>query len=161
MGWLHFGNFSDTHGNVGSDLNWYDIVKVWVFADKHLIPLLKNEAVDLILNKIAHETAINTYFPRLMELQYLYDNTAPKSPLRRIFVNAIAYDNYVAVLEGEALKCWNVESLTDLSIALFKRSPIVGIGKPDIHSMLAQGRCKYHDHASDNATHGDHDETKK
>ncbi|KAF1351269.1 hypothetical protein BDV97DRAFT_313677 [Delphinella strobiligena] len=161
MGWLHFGNFSDSHGNVGRDLSWDDILKVWVFADNHLIPLLKNEAVDLILDKIAYEAANDKYFPRCFELPYVYDNTAPNPPLRRIFIDAIANYNYKGVVEGSCVECWNAESFRDLSAALFDRPPVAGIGKRNIHSLLAQDRCTYHDHSSDGASHSDHEEPKK
>lgn len=162
MGWLHFGNFSDSSGKVGNDLYWHDIVKVWVFADKHLIPLLKNEAVDLVLDKIAYQVANDIFYvPPFYKLSYIYDNITPESPLRRLFIDAIVSYNSKSVVEGYCIDSWNAESLRDLSAALFDRLSVDDVGNRDINSLTTQDSCKYHDHTSDGATHGDHNETKE
>jgi hypothetical protein len=61
-------------------------MKLWILADKLIIPALQNQAMDIITS---------SFIPRIHEFtpvfsDYLYSNTDPESQLRRMVIDFVA-----------------------------------------------------------------------
>ncbi|KAL2072758.1 hypothetical protein VTL71DRAFT_12101 [Oculimacula yallundae] len=59
------------------------LAQLWVLADKLLIPRLQNAVIDEIVRIKQH-----TNFATTKEIKYVFDNTAPSSCLRRLYVDS-------------------------------------------------------------------------
>ncbi|TVY87472.1 hypothetical protein LAWI1_G006420 [Lachnellula willkommii] len=62
----------------------FTLMKLWVLADRCLIPRLQNETLVYLE---ARRAALSGTLPRLDTFTYLYDNTAHRSPLRQYFAH--------------------------------------------------------------------------
>lgn len=71
-----------------------DLAKLYVFADMARVPSLQNQALRAI-HKISK---INNEFPCGI-IDYVRDNTAPASPLRRYFLDQITWESAPESLE--------------------------------------------------------------
>jgi hypothetical protein len=58
------------------------LMKLWVLADKLLLPRLQNEAIDLI-----EETRFKYHLDCTSLFNYIWENTAAHTPLRHLFVD--------------------------------------------------------------------------
>lgn len=123
------------------------IIDLWLFADRREVPLLMNEMLDCLRDRIVSERTIP-----LKHLGLIYEQTTPGSALRRMLMHAIittASERSVADESKKAL--WPQEALWDMMKALLKvsRPTAVGVGeygKMDIcelfHAHEEGARCE-------------------
>ena len=85
--WL-YGDITDgTRSIPNSSLSWIALSIIWLFADKYHIDELQNTVIDSLHAKFAaHEEGINISFEAL---EFVAENTFPRSPLRRIFADML------------------------------------------------------------------------
>ncbi|GAB7350785.1 hypothetical protein MBLNU459_g1327t1 [Dothideomycetes sp. NU459] len=131
-GWLYARELRDANDNVGRHLAWTTLTRLWVFGDKHLVPLLQNNVTDTIITKVVAEQRFDC-----RELPYIYANTVPGAKLRTLFIDlaATGLNAESALVDCEAM--WNRERLLDLSRALFAKRR---------NFDLAGNHCVYHVH---------------
>jgi hypothetical protein len=78
-------------GDLGDKVNAApNLCKLWVLAEKLLIPRLQNQVIDRIE---ATRDEFNVIYP--YSVKYVWENTASDSPLRRLFIRHCAW-----VLDG-------------------------------------------------------------
>jgi len=74
-------------GDVGGKVNaGQNLCKLWVLAEKLLIPRLQNQVIDRIE---ATRDEFNVIYP--YSVKYVWENTASDSPLRRLFIRHCAW----------------------------------------------------------------------
>ena len=66
--------------------SWGTLCDLWLFGDAQDIPLLQNQAIDVMVRKIAEERNLPTFL-----LQYVYENTMGTAQLPRLFNYMHAY----------------------------------------------------------------------
>lgn len=139
--WLLIGELSNKNNDVGMSLSLDELVGVWIFGDKFLIPLLKNETIDILIEKMGKQKQM------IGDLNFIYEHTAPQSPLRRIHVDMVTYKNVVSAVNNDRIIThWNNESRKDLFLALFARPRNYRVWKLPFSDI---DHCEYHDHSSD------------
>jgi hypothetical protein len=71
------------------------LARIWVFSDKYQIPLLQNNAIDTILAKVEEDDDIP-----VQEINLVYRNTLPNSPLRKAFTDIMVYQSEMPISEN-------------------------------------------------------------
>ncbi|THY77887.1 hypothetical protein D6C95_09884 [Aureobasidium pullulans] len=111
------------------------LCRLWVFGDKYLAPSVQNGAIDLLTHKSYKEKKICT-----TDLHYIYDNTLPGSPLRKIVLDWVTYradiDKFLA---PDMVERWSKDMLVDL-VKLFYHK------ETKLAPMPTRDRCYYHVH---------------
>ncbi|KAM3416227.1 hypothetical protein BST61_g7833 [Cercospora zeina] len=81
----------------GSDDNAFAVLcRLWVLADGRQVPLLMNECVNTVRDKVGELWTAPT-----RSLSYIYKNTMPDSAMRRLIVQLIARTGGPSLLEDE------------------------------------------------------------
>jgi hypothetical protein len=103
LSWLYRDDIfeENIHSKTSISQASYDrLAKLWVFGDKLCIPDLQ----DLVMSKLVEvykgkqergKLAIAPFVVDPVVLHYVYDHTVPLSPLRRFFVDSIAYGSAI------------------------------------------------------------------
>lgn len=149
LGWLYLGKISDMQGNVGHLVQQATLIKAWIFADAYLVTLLKNEAIDALLETMCEKTQFPGY-----SLHYIYDTTPGNSPLRRLLIDYVNGTNVRCAMlfrNAEFKGQWPLDFLLELAVASYDGTR--GSDKVGPLQFYKQRGCKYHDHASDSKTH--------
>ncbi|KAL2027397.1 hypothetical protein VTO58DRAFT_111488 [Aureobasidium pullulans] len=120
--------------------------QLWVFGDKHQIPLLQNEVMDEIFAK---EAKLKVFHTKLVNLAY--EHTPVGSPLRKAVIEIIGHSMRLQEDDGGAfqLSCqsnWSVESLIDVVRVLDK---IRKENKLVFPAMPVRDNCFFHVHGKD------------
>ncbi|KAG9653089.1 hypothetical protein KCU64_g8123, partial [Aureobasidium melanogenum] len=94
------------------------LVGLWIFGDQHQIPLLQNQVMDEIFAKYK---ATRIFASKLVRT--VYEKTMAGSPLRKAFIEIIAYTMHLEPSPGTFLYrehevYWTSESLIDLVLAI-------------------------------------------
>jgi hypothetical protein len=71
----------------GANVAGDNLARLWVLAERLLIPRLQNLAIDRI-----DEKRIECNCIYIGALQYVWDSTAPDSPLRRLFIHQCVWN---------------------------------------------------------------------
>ena len=122
VSWLYTRSITDDDDEKA---NCQIIIDLWLFADRREIPLLMNEMLDALKDRIVTEKTIPTTL-----LGTTYERTMPGSALRRRIVHAItttASERLVADDSKKAL--WPHDALWDTVKELLKvsRPQVVGV----------------------------------
>jgi hypothetical protein len=74
--------------NVSKDTytDWSLLIKLWIFGDKYQIPLLQNNTMDKIVDKLDKDRN-----NPLLWITHVYENTTVNSVLRKAVVDAMSY----------------------------------------------------------------------
>lgn len=120
--------------------------QLWVFGDKHQIPLLQNEVMDGIFAK---EAELKVFHTSLVKLAY--EQTPVGSPLRKAVIEVTGYNMNLQEGDGSALHMsnqsnWSVESLMDLVRVLDK---IRKENKVVYPAIPVRDKCFFHVHGKD------------
>ena len=83
--WLYTGKVTQEVDGVDTACEWYQLTRLYVFADKRGIPRLKNAVVNDIVNKPHKKTGIHS------QVDYVYSNTPVKSLLRKLLVDILIW----------------------------------------------------------------------
>jgi hypothetical protein len=76
-------------GMLPKSIEYRTIFEVYVFADRHIMPRLKNAAVEACLDNIVNRQTL----PNYVFIRYLYKNTAPGDLMRKLLVDLHIYRN--------------------------------------------------------------------
>jgi hypothetical protein len=127
--------------------DWDLLIKLWVFGDKHQIPLLQNNVMDTMIDKVGKDDN-----NPLQSINHVYANTTLNSKLRKAVVDVIAYRARMPdgknhdKIEGTCLRdsdVWPKQACLDV-IAEMSR----GWLKKDTRFKLpTREKCYYHVHA--------------
>ena len=137
-GFLYTTEIRSIQGVEGPDLRWGTIIDLWVFGDKYLVPALQNVALDSFQAKYRQVKQIP-----INQLNAIYENTLPESPLRKVIIDTVAYKGSLQALLRDKLHKWPKEALADLVLALNGKDPQFH----QKHKMPDRGTCFYHVHA--------------
>ena len=109
--WLYTRRFVNPVGEDDvTQVTLNKLMKLWVFAEAHQIPLLQNEVLDFIHKKLLTETKIASNV-----LQYLYEHTSSYSALRKYYIEALARKGNAAYhLAADQVKTWPRAALIDV-----------------------------------------------
>jgi len=126
-------------------LFYMTLAQLWVFGDKHQIPLLQNEVMDEIFARRAKLSVFHTPLVKLA-----YEQTPVGSPLRKAVIEMVGHRMRLQEHGGAfQLSCqsdWSVESLIDLVHVLDK---IRKENKLVFPAMPVRDKCFFHVHGKD------------
>lgn len=136
---LYTNQILNTENVTGPEFSYTTLTELWVFGDKYLAPTFQNAIMDCIIKR--NET---THTVALYCLPFIYANTLPGSPLRRVIVDIAAYkgaiEDFVVPPHEEH---WSAESLRDLVLTLYRKHKD-HVGKNEMPKE--RGKCYYHIH---------------
>ncbi|THY68724.1 hypothetical protein D6C87_10552 [Aureobasidium pullulans] len=95
----------------GTDLLFTTLVRLWIFGDRVIAPALQNMAMTALMEKIVTGNVVP-----LERVLYVYENTMPRSPLRRWLIDRIAHTTCIQSWLSEHDTWWNEEILKDLLV---------------------------------------------
>jgi len=138
FGWLYTGKLYsalDASGKV--PLTTKLICEVYVFGDARGAPELCNAAVDLLIQKMQHEWIYPTY-----QLVFVYENTPPGSPLRKLLVDdAVQNSSFSELVDltqrSKGLELYPKDFLGDVVLAF------MALGSTPIPSSAGYGTLTY------------------
>ncbi|KAK4624533.1 hypothetical protein CLAFUW4_06224 [Fulvia fulva] len=137
--WLYTRRFVNPVGE--DDVTRLGIKKLtilWLFAEKHQIPLLQNEVLNFIHKKLGAER-----HSLVTDLQYLYEHTKPDSPLRLYYIQALVRRGSASMaLAPDKLSRWPRAALVDVMRTTWGTDS----GNCTHAKFLAWDLCKYHVH---------------
>lgn len=122
VSWLYTRSITDDDDEKA---NCQLIIDLWLFADRREIPLLMNEMLDALKDRIVTEKTIPTTL-----LGTTYERTMPGSALRRMIVHAITNTASERLMADDSKKAlWPHDALWDTAKELlrFPRQQPVGI----------------------------------
>jgi len=112
--WL-YSNTINMSTNKRFDIEWKQLIDLFIFGEARGIPNLMNCAIDGLIDKQAY-----MFWTPLDQIPYIYDNTAPKSPLRQLLVDLVIRDSnfHDDSWFSEVTFQWTTkEFLSDLAVA--------------------------------------------
>ncbi|THX26430.1 hypothetical protein D6D10_09702 [Aureobasidium pullulans] len=95
----------------GTDLLFTTLVRLWIFGDRVIAPALQNMAMTALMEKSVTGNVVP-----IERVLYVYENTMPRSPLRRWFIDRIAHTTCIQSWLSENEPWWNEEILKDLLV---------------------------------------------
>jgi hypothetical protein len=154
--WMYTGRVVDCDQTADADLEFEDILNVYVFADFHMIPQLKNRALELFWQHMTKCWEVD-----LNLSSQIYDLTSESDPLRKLHIDII--------VETHELNDWHEdqermpkEAIVDLFDSYRKlciapgSMPGLDVGTSDWILKTKKKFCKrYHEHA-DNSRYDEH-----
>ncbi|CAD0056030.1 unnamed protein product [Aureobasidium pullulans] len=94
VSWCYTRKLQDMADKAGSEMDYLDLINLWIFGDKHIIPALQNAVMDAFMQKNAAVKHIPSCY-----ILHIYENTMPRSQMRRVVIDLVAYtgglDEYV------------------------------------------------------------------
>ncbi|EGP88769.1 uncharacterized protein MYCGRDRAFT_38100, partial [Zymoseptoria tritici IPO323] len=96
----------------GEGLDYTTLCKLWVFGDARSVPLLQNAAMALLIRRAA-----TTRSAPSNSVDYIYSNTMPGSPLRRVLIDLVKKVAGRKILPSA--KEWPKDALLDLAEAVW------------------------------------------
>jgi hypothetical protein len=125
------------------------IFELFVFADKYVMPRLKNNVVEAFAERLFRKFQC----PNRTDVAYLYDNTIAGSPMSRILVDFYIkqsfndHDEYEAC--HPAFLAEVLRTVRNNSVRIARR---VSEDATAWYKDFKDNRCDYHDHIEPNAT---------
>jgi hypothetical protein len=126
----------------------YDLMqlfKLFIFADARGIPELSNATIDGIF-----QVECQQWHYDVPSLQYIYDNTTPKSPLRRYMIDS-ATETFRFETIHDCLENYPKEFLADVITNIFangydSKFTSAKMGAMPYKFAKVKQLCQYHDH---------------
>lgn len=139
-GWLYTGELRQD-GKVGTDLSSTTLVKLWIFGDEHLCPLLQNEAMDAFLAAILKQWKLP-----IPNIRQVYENTTADAKLRKALIETIAQTTPNAEtcsgrFADDNMPYWTTEALVDFATFMSDRPRYLSKT-----AFAALDCCLYHVH---------------
>lgn len=143
--WLYSGTLpcQIDEPNPTGNLEYLQLAKAHVLGIKLLVKRFADATVDAIIEK-AHSIASDghSWFPDGEAIRYLYANTLPSSPVRRLLVDFyVSCGNKDWVAEWDSPEERPSEFLFDLAVGLYEKQTCV--------NPLQAEPCAYHQHELD------------
>jgi predicted MPP superfamily phosphohydrolase len=143
--WLYTQSFPKNElAPTKAHLEWSVLVKLWIFGDGHQIPLLQNNAMDAMLDKVTKDSEV----PALW-MNHAYENTTSKSHLRKALVDTIAYraltndDTGVNAPFADSTRLWS----TQVSLDVMAEMDRGWRSKAPRYTIPKREKCYYHVHS--------------
>jgi hypothetical protein len=92
------------------------LIKLWVLADRLIAPKCQNSTVCAIEARLRRDK-----FVRTDQVKYIYDNTIPGSPLRRLIVDQCSNLQHTSFVARRPVQDYPKEMLFDLVAVLLER----------------------------------------
>lgn len=137
--WLYTQKFHDIESRLEDDNfeDWSMLRSLWVFGEKRIIPLLQNDAIDMIILKQNVAKVVPTQI-----LNQFYSTACPGAALRRVVIDSCASSKDVSqFVKPDRLDRWTTESMADLVVAVHARKPKRPLTKCDYHKHEDGYRC--------------------
>lgn len=118
------------------------LAKLWILGDKYQIPLLQNNVVDTMHEKVEKDRLTPS-----VSIALVYENTLPGSCLRRAVIDILAHRSRLDAQDGvcgpQFRQYWTLDASMDMiaTIASAWRSKLIP------YTSLKAERCHYHVHA--------------
>jgi hypothetical protein len=106
---------------------WETVMKLWVFGDVRTVRLLQNDTMDLLLRTAVESNQVPTIC-----IPYIYSNTMPDSPLRRVMIDMVSRCMDKPELSNKTK--WTREPLLDLANAIWN-----GREEVELDDLIANG----------------------
>lgn len=139
-GWLYTGELRQG-GKVGPDLTFTTLVKIWIFGDKHLCPLLQNDAMDAFLALILKQWNLP-----IVNIRQVYENITADAKLRKALIGIIGQttpnlESCRKLFTDDNMPYWTTEALVDFATFMSGRPTFVSKT-----AFAALDCCPYHVH---------------
>ena len=139
VSWCYTHKLQDMADKAGSEMGYLDLINLWIFGDKHIIPALQNAVMDAFMQKNAAVKHIPSCY-----ILHIYENTMPRSQMRRVVIDLVAYtgglDEYVECTKEKEYR--HEEAWGDLVLVLDKRDQKAC----ELNALPKRGKCYYHVH---------------
>ncbi|THX37813.1 hypothetical protein D6D10_05616 [Aureobasidium pullulans] len=123
--------------------SYITLAQLWVFGDKHQIPLLQNEVMDDIFAKRAQLKVFHTTLVKLA-----YEQTPVGSPLRKAVIEVIGHN--MRLQEEDGGNAFELSSQSDYLIDLVRvLDKIRKENKVVFPAMPKRDKCFFHVHGKD------------
>ena len=109
---------SEVESKPNTDIGWKILFDLYIFAEMRDIPLLQNATMDAIIWKSDLASTLNSN-----PIHYVYDRTAPKSPLRKLWVDWWVNFSNLTWLDEEYYGHYTKRFLFDVALAKSKLGP--------------------------------------
>lgn len=121
---------------------WLHLVQAYILGDKLQDGPFKDAVLDSIIAK--SNVAVNGfhYFPIQNITTFIYANTIPNSPLRRLLVDQHVFHGRASWMEGGSVNDVDKEFLFDLCVSLLQHRP----QPPGLAPDKVEVTCMYHEH---------------
>ncbi|CAD0023988.1 unnamed protein product [Aureobasidium pullulans] len=86
VSWCYTRKLQDMADKAGSEMDYLDLINLWIFGDKHIIPALQDAVMDAFMQKNAAVKHIPSCY-----ILHIYENTMPRSQMRRVVIDLVAY----------------------------------------------------------------------
>lgn len=145
IGWVYTRRLRNKSGSEEERLPYMEIIRMWIFADAYLVPLLKNHCINLLYWGFA--VSWHSFDPPHIYLAY--SNTTATSALRRALVDILlvtCVNTNGWIKKITTLHQWPNDFLCDV---LRGMAPLVAQNdfKPlDKEGLTTIDTCKYHEH---------------
>ena len=148
--WLYSQSVRNVEGSQDSIFqsaklpSFWVLARLWVFGDRHQIPLLQNCAIDALIQKNRDENRF-----ALIVVQTAYENTLHGSPLRRFAIDCCVFrmvhrQDENSILGDSNLCCWSKDALVDFARCMSNAWE----HKLPWAEMPSREKCHYHVHAN-------------
>ena len=111
--WLYTRNLADTLEEE-TMIEFKALLKLYFFGEKHMIPTLQNDVIDVIIRKCTEYNTVPSCY-----ISIVYDNMPASSPLRKLsidmFIHLLSGTNF---REGECF--YTKDFLVDIAEEMFK-----------------------------------------
>ena len=115
---------------------------LWAFGDRRGVPLLMNEAIDVIRNQVVKSTSA-----AIKNMPTIYANTMPGSKLRTFMVDLFTKHDSGVSFQAHYEARWTVESLLEVVRQLQLRAlRKQGVGDQRREDVAKWDMCQYHVH---------------
>lgn len=115
------------------------LIRLWIFGDAHVVPLLQNEAANRLLKRMVQEWE----FPADSNLAILLQYDTPVPPLRNQGMDFISNSGGYELVLKNLTETWSRDALADLMNRVVFCG---GLKYTDPDTVRAWDKCKYHAH---------------
>lgn len=147
--WLYSHSLRDGDNNKDSSgcpqlLACRTLAHLWAFGDKYQIPLLRNDSLDALLEKLEEKNRFD-----VTVVHIAYQNTMQGSPLRRLAIDLCVFkmahqsDEWTIFKESDYPN-WSVDALVDFARCMSNAWQL----KLPWRILPLRDKCHYHIHAA-------------
>jgi hypothetical protein len=123
--------------------SWQILTRLWVFGDKHQIPLLQNCTIDAMLQKEIEENRFSVCVVALA-----YENTMHGSPLRKFVIDLCVFRMIHHLHENSVFRDSNMDSWCKEALVDFGRCMSDAWDRKLPRRVFPENtKCHYHVHA--------------
>lgn len=146
--WIYRQQLPSIDGNDAQSAQpWDALVDLYIFADAHGVPALRNQIIENLIDLATKEQRT----PALTTIASAWYRLPPTSPLRKLFINIYAWQVDGKTVIARELNKLPKEFLSGALLVCMKRLSSRSKGKA---APFETNRCQFH-------THGSQDEAKE